>query len=159
MVSDEEDAYDLAQEAFMRAYRSVKKFRGDCTPLTWLTRITVNTCVDWQRRQKVRRGLLVLIGRKENDSPTLEETAVDGAWEADPTQVLESTKIRDIAAKTLGVLPVKQRAAFVLRHFEGLNTKELAEALECAEGTAKVHLHRATERMRQALAPFARDML
>ena len=84
MVNDEEEAYDLAQEAFMRAYRSIRKFRGDCSPVTWLTRIVVNTCVDWQRRQKVRRGVLVLLGRKEDDSPALEDAAVDGAWNADP---------------------------------------------------------------------------
>jgi RNA polymerase sigma-70 factor (ECF subfamily) len=159
MISDEEDAYDLAQEAFLRAYRSVKKFRGDCSPKTWLTRIVVNSCIDWQRRQKVRRGILVFFGKKEDDSPLLEEAAADPAWEADPTQVLEGTKMRDITMKTLADLPAKQRAAFVLRHFEGLDTKQLAEALECAEGTAKVHLFRATERLRVALAPFAKDML
>jgi RNA polymerase sigma-70 factor (ECF subfamily) len=159
MVSDEEDAYDLAQEAFMRAYRSLKRFRGDCAPLTWLTRIMVNTCVDWQRRQKVRRGFMFLVGKRESDSPSIEETAVDASWDADPTQVLEGSKIRGIVKKTLNELPVRQRAAFVLRHFEGLNTKEVAAALQCAEGTAKVHLHRATERLREALAPFAKDML
>jgi RNA polymerase sigma-70 factor (ECF subfamily) len=159
MVSDEEESYDLAQEVFMRAYRSVKKFRGDCSPVTWLTRIVVNTCVDWQRRQKVRRGVLVLLGKKEDRSRALEDTAVDVAWSADPARVLEGSKMRDITMKTLNDLPVKQRAAFVLRHFEGLNTKELAAALQCAEGTAKVHLHRATERLREVLAPFARDML
>jgi RNA polymerase sigma-70 factor (ECF subfamily) len=159
MISDEEDAYDLAQEAFLRAYRSVRKFRGDCSPKTWLTRIVVNSCIDWQRRQKVRRGILVFFGKKEDDSTLLEEAAADPAWEADPTQVLESAKMRDITMKTLADLPAKQRAAFVLRHFEGLDTKQLAEALECAEGTAKVHLFRATERLRVALAPFAKDML
>ncbi len=156
MVSDEEDALDMAQEAFMKAFDSIGKFRGDCSPRTWIDRIVVNRCVDWQRRRKVKRRLLVLVGKRD-EGASLEEMAPDTSWEADPITTMDREKIRKAVNQVLASLPAKQKAAFILRHWEGRSTKEVALVLECAEGTAKVHLHRATERMRAVLKPFLEE--
>lgn len=154
MVADQEDAVELAQEAFMKAYGSLGRFRGDCAPRTWLDRILVNLCVDWQRRQRLRRGLFVVRRRDDDLGQPPEEGIAESSWLSDPQRVAESARIRSVVRRVLASLPAKQRLAFVLRHWEGYDTAQLAEALGCAEGTAKVHLHRATERMRSALAPF-----
>lgn len=154
MVADEEDAVELAQEAFMKAYSSLGRFRGDCAPKTWLDRILVNLCVDWQRRQRIRRALFLVPRREDEERQILEDTAAESSWRSDPLRVADSARIRVVVRRVLDSLPARQRMAFVLRHYEGLDTAELARALQCAEGTAKVHLHRATERMRAALAPF-----
>jgi RNA polymerase sigma-70 factor (ECF subfamily) len=154
MVADEEDAVELAQEAFMKAYNSLGRFRGDCSPRTWLDRITVNLCVDWQRRQRIRRALFLVPRREGEEGWSPEESAVEDSWRSDPLRVADSARIRSVVCRVLASLSDKQRMAFVLRHQEGLDTAALASALQCAEGTAKVHLHRATERMRKALAPF-----
>ncbi|MBN1425077.1 RNA polymerase sigma factor [Candidatus Fermentibacteria bacterium] len=156
MVSDQEDAVELAQEAFIKAHGSLTRFRGDCSPRTWLDRIIVNLCVDWQRRQRVRRKLFVLPRGGEDYEPSPEGSAAETSWQSDPERVADSARIGNTVKRVLAGLPATQRMAFVLRHYEGYDTAELAAALKCAEGTAKVHLHRATQRMRKALAPFVR---
>ena len=154
MVSDEEDAMDMAQESFVKAYNSLRKFRGDCSPKTWIDRIIVNTCVDWQRKQKTKRRLFAVTGGGDEDRPGLEERAVDDSWDTDPIHMMDDKRIQYVIMEVLSELPEKQRAAFILRHREGHGIREISEILNCAEGTAKVHLHRATQRMREELKPF-----
>lgn len=154
MVSDEEDAMDMAQESFVKAYNSLRKFRGDCSPKTWIDRIIVNTCVDWQRKQKTKRRLFAVTGGGDEDRPGLEERAVDDSWDTDPIHMMDDKRIQYVIKEVLSKLPEKQRAAFILRHREGHGIREISEILSCAEGTAKVHLHRATQRMREELKPF-----
>lgn len=154
MVSDEEDAMDMAQDSFVKAYKSLKKFRGDCSPKTWIDRIIVNTCVDWQRRQKTKRRLFIASGDTEEKKPGFEERIADSSWDTDPLHRLDDKRMQYTVMKMLSDLPDKQRAAFILRHREGYSMQEISEILNCAEGTAKVHLHRATRRMREVLKPY-----
>ena len=154
MVSDEEDAMDMAQESFVKAYKSLRRFRGDCSPKTWIDRIIINTCVDWQRKQKTRRRLFAVTAGGDEEGPGLEGRAIDDSWDTDPIHVIDDKRVQAVVGDVLSILPEKQRAAFILRHREGYSIHEISEILVCAEGTAKVHLHRATQRMRDALKPY-----
>ncbi len=147
---DGEDAKDLSQEAFLKAFTNLKNFDGRSSFYTWFYRILVNLCLDYKRRQK---------------RAPAEEFDENSARRIDPSHQLarprspdQTVRARQISAKVgaaLDALPPRQRAAFVLKNHQGLSIKEIAELLETAEGTVKVHLHRAVRALREQLAEFA----
>jgi RNA polymerase sigma-70 factor (ECF subfamily) len=147
---DREDAKDLSQEAFLKAFTNLKRFDGRSSFYTWFYRILVNLCLDHKRRQ--RRA----------PAETFDE-AVES--EVEPTHQAEKPRSPDqqVWAKqfslrigqALDELPARQRTAFVLKNHQGLSIKEIAELMETAEGTVKVHLHRAVMALRERLAEFA----
>jgi RNA polymerase sigma-70 factor (ECF subfamily) len=147
---DREDAKDLSQEAFLKAFTNLKHFDGRSSFYTWFYRILVNLCLDDKRRQ--RRA----------PAETFDE-AVES--EVEPTHQAEKPRSPDqqVWAKqfslrigqALDELPARQRTAFVLKNHQGLSIREIAELMETAEGTVKVHLHRAVIALRERLAEFA----
>jgi RNA polymerase sigma-70 factor (ECF subfamily) len=130
---DREEARDLSQEAFLKAFIHLKNFDGRSTFYTWFYRILVNLCLDFKRRQK----------RAPADE--FDETV---EHQLDPSHELA-------ANSALEALPAKQRTVFILRNHQGMSIKEIAETLQTAEGTVKVHLHRAVTALRHSLAEFA----
>ena len=146
---DGEDAKDLSQEAFLKAFTNLKNFDGRSTFYTWFYRILVNLCVDYKRRHKRAPA-------EEFDESMASQ--IDPAHEpAQPRSPDQQVLARQISAKVgaaLESLPARQRAAFVLKNHQGLSIKEIAELLDTAEGTVKVHLHRAVRALREQLAEF-----
>jgi RNA polymerase sigma-70 factor (ECF subfamily) len=147
---DREDAKDLSQEAFLKAFTNLKNFDGRSSFYTWFYRILVNLCLDFKRRQK----------RTPTDSfdETL-ESPMEPSYEpqkppAPDQQVLAGQFSRRIG-EALEALPARQRTAFILKNHQGLSIKEIADLMETAEGTVKVHLHRAVTALRRSLAEFA----
>ena len=147
---DREDAKDLSQEAFLKAFTNLKNFDGRSSFYTWFYRILVNLCLDFKRRQK----------RTPTDSfdETL-ESPMESSYEpqkppAPDQQVLAGQFSRRIG-EALEALPARQRTAFILKNHQGLSIKEIADLMETAEGTVKVHLHRAVTALRRSLAEFA----
>jgi RNA polymerase sigma-70 factor (ECF subfamily) len=138
------DAEDIAQEVFIKVYRSLDKFRQDAQLTSWLYRIVMNACIDHRRRQSPA-GSAAFGEEAENKLLNTPEDAPDPenrAYAGELGQVLESEINR---------LPHGQRIVFIMRHHQGLKLGEIATALGLAEGTVKRQLHAAVHRLRHAL--------
>ena len=139
------DAEDIAQEVFIKVYRSLDRFRQDAQLSSWMYRIVMNACIDHRRRQQPA-GAAPFGEEAEHrmlntpeDAPGPEARAYAGEL----GHVLESE---------IGRLPKGQRIVFVMRHHQGMKLCEIAGALGLAEGTVKRQLHAAVHRLRQALS-------
>ena len=153
LLRSEEDARDIYQEAFLRVYRNLSKFRFDCSFSTWLYRIVSNLCLDQIRRRKVRReeGPSVVTGNGEMDRfEYLPESRAD----VDPQRQLMSSEFSERVAEVLNELSPRERIVFELRHFQGLRLRAIGETLGVTEEAAKNCLFRATQKMRAALGDY-----
>jgi len=135
IAHDHEEAKDLSQEAFLRAFKELGSFNGRASFYTWFYRILVNLCLDYRKR----RGRISL-------EPFDEKTHITG-----------SESFRDAMAKrqlekALGALSPKQRTAFILLHHHELSVKDIAKIMRTAEGTVKTHIHRAVQALRVRLS-------
>ena len=147
---DREDAKDLSQEAFLKAFTYLKKFDGRSSFYTWFYRIVVNVCLDYKRRAKRAPA--------DEFDETVEsqiERSHEPAKPLSPDQHVLAGQISRKVDAVLQTLPPKQKIAFILKNHQGLSIREIAEMMETAEGTVKVHLHRAVTALRQRLAEFA----
>jgi RNA polymerase sigma-70 factor (ECF subfamily) len=134
------DAEDTTQEALVRAYRGLPSFREEAVFGTWLHRIVVN---------------LAMNRKKQNSSRSLREVPVDHPEAAAVTATTEQTpdhEIRNSIERALHELPTLQRAVVILRHLNGLSTRQVSSILQCSEGTVKTHLFRGLKSMRRKLA-------
>lgn len=141
-----EDAQDVAQEAFVCVHRSLGSFRGDAEFSTWLYRIVTNLSMNRIRQRKSRARFEV---------PGLEpDGRLAGGAEAVPAWDQHAAERHDVAGlveKALHELPTLQRAVVMLRHLNGLSTREVSSILKCSEGTVKTHLHRGLKKMKKKL--------
>lgn len=153
LLRSPEDARDVYQETFLRAYRNLGSFRFDSSFHTWLYRIATNLCLDQLRKRKVRREepsvLTTTDGVLDRANAVPEERA-----EADPQRSLYSGQLRKRIKDTLAQLTPRERMVFELRHYEGLRLKRIGEVLGTSEEAAKNCLFRATQKMRTALGEF-----
>jgi RNA polymerase sigma-70 factor (ECF subfamily) len=138
------DAEDIAQDVFIKVYRSLDRFRQDAQLTSWMYRIVMNACIDHRRRH--RPGAAAPFGeeaqQKMLNTPEDRPGPEDRAYAGELGQVLESE---------IGRLPNGQRVVFIMRHHQGMKLCEIADALGLAEGTVKRQLHAAVHRLRQAL--------
>jgi len=147
---DREDAKDLSQEAFLKAFNYLKNFDGRSSFYTWFYRIVVNVCLDYKRRSK-RTAADEFNEAVESQM----EPSHEPARPPSPEQHVLAGQISRKVDAALEKLPDKQRTAFILKNNQGLSIREIAEMMQTAEGTVKVHLHRAVTALRQSLAEFA----
>ncbi len=138
------DAEDIAQDVFIKVYRSLDRFRYDAQVTSWLYRIVMNACIDHRRRNApagwapfTEDAELKMVNTPE-EGPGPEEQAYGG-------------QIGEALAEEIARLPPGQRLVFTMRHHEGLKLSEIADALGLAEGTVKRQLHAAVHRLRAAL--------
>lgn len=138
------DAEDIAQEVFIKVYRSLDRFRQDAQLSSWMYRIVMNACIDHRRRQLPAGSAPFGEEAEQKLLNTIEETPgpEERAYAGELGQVLETQ---------IGRLPHGQRIVFIMRHHQGLKLWEIAEALGLAEGTVKRQLHAAIHRLREAL--------
>lgn len=148
-----EDARDVYQEAFLRAYKNLHTFRFDCSFQTWIYRITTNLCLDQLRRRKVRREEPAVLETGEGAVDRRQEIAEPGAA-GNPMRALFGREVRERLQKVLAGLTDRERTVFELRHFEGMKLKEIGEILGTSEEAAKNCLFRVTQKMRAALGDF-----
>ena len=134
-------AADVAQEALIRAWRAIPKFRGDASFSTWLHRITVNTA--WTQRKRAARHI----------AAELEDTLVDTGQT--PEQAGEVADLRSRLVSAIAKLSPGQRAVVVLRDVSGWSHAEIARELGITQTTAKVRLHRARKRLQTLLEEYA----
>jgi RNA polymerase sigma-70 factor (ECF subfamily) len=142
----EEDARDVVQEAFLRAYRGLKGFKGEAKFSSWLYRITLNLCRDWMRKE--RRAPIVQVPEGTD--------AVDLADErASPVESVETLVARRemsrAVARAMAELPEEQRAAILLKEYHGLTFQEIAEMLGCPLSTVKTRLYQGLSVLRRRL--------
>jgi RNA polymerase sigma-70 factor (ECF subfamily) len=134
-----EDAWDAAQEAFLRAFRALRTFRGEAAFSTWMTRIAVNTALD-------------VVRRRPPHAPATADVAAAGS---DPTdEVLRRDQQRRVQ-QAIAALPPDHRAVAVLRDVQGLSYEEIARVLRVPVGTVRSRLSRARDALRVALADLA----
>ena len=153
LLRSEEDARDIYQEAFLRVYRNLPKFRFDCSFSTWLYRIVANLCLDQIRKRKVRK-----------EEPSAMETGTgelnrfdlvpEARADVDPQRQLLSAEVNARIQSVLDQLTPRERLVFELRHYQGLRLRAIGEALGVTEEAAKNCLFRATQKMRSALGEF-----
>jgi RNA polymerase sigma-70 factor (ECF subfamily) len=136
------DAEDIAQEVFIKVYRSLGKFRQDAQLTSWLYRIVMNACIDHRRR------LAPPAPSGEDAQQRLLNTAEDGPGPEDRAYAGE---LGEVLQGEIARLPDGQRLIFIMRHHQGLKLGEIAASLGLAEGTVKRQLHAAVHRLRHAL--------
>ena len=147
LVNDREEAADLAQEAFVKAWQGLASFQGESSFSTWMYRLTTNVCIDHLRRQKRREGVEPAVSLDDENSGWAEPA--DRA--SDPQQVLEQSERGQALARGLAKLPDWQRRVLVLRELSGLSYQEIGEALDIDLGTVKSRIARARLNLRKIL--------
>lgn len=150
LVGTREDAEELAQEAFLRLHRSLPEFRGDSLIGTWLYRTTTRLAIDFLRRERIKRK--VFFFRQDKDSPDPVDLAHDSGQT--PGEILHTQEAMRSLRKSMLKLSSRQQVIFILRHYEGLALKEIAEHLGVETGTVKAHLHRAVSQLRKDLVEY-----
>ena len=148
MCGNEDDASDLTQEAFLRAWRSLGAFAGDAAFSTWLFRLTHNLCIDFLRGRK-RRAAVSMTWADGDDDEEKQFDVPDPT--PDPEQALLAAEDRRLLAQALDALPADQREIITLRAINGLSYQEIAELLRLQEGTVKSRLSRARAQLRNKL--------
>ena len=149
-IRDRDEALDLVQDAMIKLARNYADRPGDeWTPLFY--RILQNRIRDWQRRQMVRNRVMVFFGRgSEDDDYDPVAAAPDPAGRA-PDEELQSHEAMVSLEAAIGELPARQREAFMLRTFEGMDVSGTANAMGCSEGSVKTHYSRAVHSLRETL--------
>lgn len=150
--NNEDDAKDLYQEVFIRVYRSIKGFRFQSEFSTWLFRITTNVCLTYKSKSK--EHLKVSIDKDYDDEANeireTKELVYDGL---SPEEISSGADLGEIVNAAVESLSPKQKMTFVLKHYEGYKIREIAEMLNCKEGTVKKYLFDATKNLRKKLSP------
>jgi RNA polymerase sigma-70 factor (ECF subfamily) len=150
LLHSPEDARDIYQEAFLRVYRNLPKFRFDCSFSTWLYRIVANLCLDQIRKRKVRKEEGSSIDTAGGDLDRFQFLPEQRA-DVDPQRQLMSAEVNTRIQEVLDRLTPRERVVFEMRHFEGMRLRAIGEALGVTEEAAKNCLFRATQKMRAAL--------
>jgi RNA polymerase sigma-70 factor (ECF subfamily) len=138
------DAEDIAQDVFIKVYRSLDRFRQDAQLTSWMYRIVMNACIDYRRRHAPASAAPFGEEAEQKMLNTPEEAP-------DPEERAYAGELGDVLEAEIQRLPPGQRLVFIMRHHQGLKLGEIAAALGLAEGTVKRQLHAAVHRLRQAL--------
>jgi len=149
MTGNEQDAEDVVQESFLRAYRQLGKFDERASFGTWLYRIAANYSLDLVRARK-RRSEHLAPQDPEMDDPVLSLPSGDPT----PERFAMSSEVRERVAGAMSELSATERTAFVLRHFEGMCIEDVSRVLDCQPGAAKHSVFRAVQKLRRALEPL-----
>ena len=148
MTGNPQDAEDVVQETFLKAYRQLGRFESRANFGTWLHRIAVNCSIDLIRGRKHQE-----MGHDANDLETL-DSGDDQRVDPSPERLMLSTEVQERVGRAMEGLTAMERAAFVLRHFEGQSIEEISGALGLKANAAKHSIFRAVRKMRVALEPF-----
>jgi len=149
-VNDQAEALDVAQEAFIKAYRALGNFRGESAFYTWLYRIAINTAKNWLVAQK-RRPPASDVDAVDAEQYDMESRLKD---KGTPEHELLREEIRQTVYSTIAELPEDLRTAIVLREMEGMSYEEIATTMECPIGTVRSRIFRAREAIDEKLKPL-----
>ena len=152
LTGSEEDGQDIYQEAFLRAYTNLARFRFECSFYTWIYRIATNLCLDHLRRERSRRRELITVRFPNGEEREILDRIPDQRASASPERNLASCLSRELILRALGNLSPRERMVFELKHYHGLQLRTVAGILKTTEGTVKNTLFRATQKLRLQLA-------
>ncbi|MBN1918704.1 MAG: sigma-70 family RNA polymerase sigma factor [Verrucomicrobia bacterium] len=151
VIRNREDALDIAQEVFIKAFKKLRGFRGSSSFYTWIYRITINMAIDHARKKKHMVSV-------DYDEAILEVPSTDAGLQrphvADPLESLERTELNETIMNAIMELPEEQRATVVLREIEDLSYAEIAAVLGCSIGTVMSRLHYGRKKLRQRLSGY-----
>jgi len=146
-----DDAKDLYQEVFIRVYRGINNFQFRSEFSTWLYRIAVNVCLSYKSRSK--EHLKVSINEEVDDTDFTKNVSEQLVYEgASPEEAAAGSELAGIVDAALETLSSRQKITFVLKHYEGYKIREIAEMLNCKEGTVKKYLFDAIKNLRKKLS-------
>jgi RNA polymerase sigma-70 factor (ECF subfamily) len=148
ILGREEDARDATQETFLAAFRNLRGFRGEAKVSSWLHRIAVNQCISRQRRAKVRRES-VLDDEQDNDAATFAAPVSES-----PVRVVEGRQETLAVRRAINSLPLELRQVVVMKEFEELTFREIADVLDLPLSTVKSRLYTALKQLQMRLQKF-----
>ena len=153
MMRNEEEAIDLSQEAWVKAWQRLKQFQGDSSFATWMTRIVINLCLDQLRRQKRTRAESIEqldeeLGGVERQMPVVA---------TNPTEGLERSELRKRIDKAMNQLSYEHRTVLILHEFEEMEYKQIAKEMNCSIGTVMSRLFYARRRLASLLQSLKKE--
>lgn len=151
MIRDPSEIEDVAQEAFIKAYRALPQFRGDSAFYTWLYRIAINTARNWQVANGRRPSTPTAIENEDGETFSQIDNLTDIST---PESVMASRQIVETVNAAIDALPEDLRTAIVLREIEGLSYDEIAQSMSCPIGTVRSRIFRAREAIAAQLRPI-----
>ncbi len=151
LTGNQQDAEDLSQEVFIKAYRTIGKFRGESKIGSWLYRIAVNQWIDTTRRKEFRMRQSRVQFSEENaeNVPRLRD---------DPERATDNFQLQAHIERALGNLSPRERAVFTLRHYHDMQLSEIGQDLNISTGTVKALLFRAVHKLQEKLAFYRKDL-
>ncbi len=148
MTKNPEDAQELSQDALIRAFTAIKKFRGDSSFSTWLYRITMNVCTDFLRKKNKTIVISLEQGAVGNENDTSVQLPEDGPG---PDIISEKSQLKELVRKAMDSLSAEHRQVLVLRDLMDLTYKDIARTLGINEGTIKSRINRARDALKQVI--------
>jgi len=152
IVRNRDDAWDLAQEAFVKAFRNLNRFKGNSGFYTWLYRIAYNLCID-KMRARSRRSFVEIDSNRMLQAAVAKEAPLD----SHPAVNMERQELAKVIENALNQLSEKHRAIIVLREIEGMSYEEMSEVLKVSKGTIMSRLFHARRKLQDLLKPYVRD--
>ena len=153
MLGNREEAQEVFQETFLKAYRSLARFRSESSFYTWIYRIATNVALDrLRKRQNLREEISYEADTESNsDRPALKDTLEEKSYQSNPERRLYGREIGQKIHQALQTLSEKERLVFELRHYQGLRLRMIGDIVGSTEETAKNYLFRATQKLRAYL--------
>lgn len=146
MTKNPEDAQELSQDAFVRAFIAIKKFRGDSSFATWLYRITMNVCTDFLRKRN--KASVISIEQSVYESQQTMQLADN---EPGPDEISEKNQLKKLVKEAMDLLPPEHRQVLILRDLLDMTYKDIANTLSINEGTIKSRINRARENLKKVI--------
>ena len=147
-----EDAQDIYQEAFLRAYVKLPRFRFECSFYTWIYRIVVNLCLDHLRKKRFRHAYSSIVLSPDGKERDMLQELPDERAIASPERSFVQRRLQEHISRALDALSPRERMVFELKHYHGMQLKSVAGVLNTTEGTARNTLFRATHKLRSHLS-------
>jgi RNA polymerase sigma-70 factor (ECF subfamily) len=152
LTGSQEDGQDIYQEAFLRAYINLSRFRFECSFYTWIYRIVTNLCLDHLRKKRSRGRDLVAAMSPDGEQEDVLDRMPDRSPGASPERSFAGRELRQCIVSALRQLSPRERMVFELKHYHGMRLRTVAGMLNTTEGTIKNTLFRATHKLRAQLA-------
>jgi RNA polymerase sigma-70 factor, ECF subfamily len=152
LTGSQEDGQDIYQEAFLRAYINLARFRFECSFYTWIYRIVTNLCLDHLRKKRSRGRDLTTTASPEGEQEDVLDRMPDRRPGASPERSFAGRELRQCIISALSQLSPRERMVFELKHYHGMRLRTVAGMLNTTEGTIKNTLFRATHKLRTQLA-------
>lgn len=157
LLGNEQDAKDVAQEAFISAYQALPRFRGGAKFSTWLYRIIANKCKDvYRKRSRTADSWLRISSADSGGNEDYIMEIQDP--QPEPALKLFSREAAEALNEAVSQLPLKQRMAFVFYHLHGMALNEVAEVMQCRVGTVKSHVFRPTKTLKVSMQPWLQEV-